>query len=196
MTFELLIFSAALSLSLGIIFGVLISPGFSIKGVASIIKGVTFILRAIPLFVQVLIIYFVFDLDAFIASILSLGLCSSGYVANIVKSMFLTLPNSQWECAHILGYSKRQMLWYLFFPQFFRAALPSLTNELESLLKSTAVLSSIGVLELTRVGMNIVSREMQPLQVYAFVALFYICLSCIINFISKVLQEKLSYARS
>ena len=47
-----------------------------------------------------------------------------------------------------------------------RNVLPAFNNELDSLLKSTAIVSSIGLLELTRVGMNLVSREMEPVPIY------------------------------
>jgi len=73
-----------------------------------------------------------------------------------------------------------------------RNILPALNNELESILKSTSILSSIGMMELTRIGMNIVSREMQyPLTIYSIIASFYVLLSVIINFFAKRLEKKM-----
>ncbi|KAN0027348.1 hypothetical protein ACTFIV_006924 [Dictyostelium citrinum] len=71
------------------------------------------------------------------SSIISLGLCSAGYMTQIVKSGLDAISLSQWESAFTLGYTSFQSL-------------------------RTAIISSIGVLELTRMGMNIVSREMEP----------------------------------
>jgi ABC-type amino acid transport system permease subunit len=75
-----------------------------------------------------------------------------------------------------------------------RNTLPALTSELDSLLKSTAILSSIGILELTRMGMNIVSREMAPLEIYLIVAAFYVAISLVINLLLRSLERRLSYA--
>ena len=74
-----------------------------------------------------------------------------------------------------------------------RNILPALTNELDALLKSTSILASIGLLELTRMGMNIVSREMEPLTIYLAVAAFYIIISGAINLFSKWLERRLRY---
>jgi octopine/nopaline transport system permease protein len=74
----------------------------------------------------------------------------------------------------------------------FRNVLPAFNNELESMLKSTAILSSIGMLELTRIGMNIVSRELkQPLAIYLIVALFYVAMSLALNFAAKHLEKRM-----
>jgi ABC-type amino acid transport system permease subunit len=81
---------------------------------------------------------------------------------------------------------------YIILPQMFRNVLPAFNNEFESMLKSTAILSSIGMLELTRMGMNIVSRELkQPLAIYMIVAVFYVILSIAFNFIAKRLEKQM-----
>jgi ABC-type amino acid transport system permease subunit len=76
-----------------------------------------------------------------------------------------------------------------------RLVLPAFNNELDGLLKSTAIVSSIGLLELTRMGMNIVSREMEPVPIYLIVALFYLCMSAFLNFIGRTLERRISYVK-
>lgn len=78
-------------------------------------------------------------------------------------------------------------------PQAIRGAVPSLNNELESLLKSTSIVSSIGMLELTRIGMNIVSRELQPIPVFLSVALLYLSMSALLSLITQSFARRLSY---
>jgi ABC-type amino acid transport system permease subunit len=95
-----------------------------------------------------------------------------------------------------LGYKLGQTLYYIILPQMKKNILPAFTNELDCLVKSTAVVSSIGLLDLTRVGMNIVSRELKPIPIYLTVAFFYLCMSAIINLIMKKLERKISYATS
>jgi ABC-type amino acid transport system permease subunit len=121
---------------------------------------------------------------------LSLGICSSGYVAQMIEAVINSIPASQWEATFLLGYSKAQSLRYIILPQMSQNVLPSLSNELDSLLKSTAVVSSIGLLELSRLGMNLVSREMEPVPIYLTWSFFYLFLSIIINLGTKKTRKK------
>lgn len=203
MTLRVLLCSACLSLVLGVFFGVCSCERLKIPGISHVVEGVTFVLRAVPFFVQLLIFYFVvpdvlgLNLDVFPASIMALGVCSSGYVCQIIRGGLNAVPPSQWEAAFVLGYNGIQTLYHIIFPQVFRNVLPSLNNEVESMLKSTSILSSIGMLELTRMGMNIVSRELkQPLVIYLVVAVIYVCMSLVFNLFAKKLERKMRLARA
>ncbi len=202
LTIKVTLSAAAFSFILGGILGIFSSDRLKIPVVSSLIEAVTFIFRAIPFFVQLLIVYFVlpdflgFNLDPFPASVLALGICSSGYVAQIIRGGINAIPPAQWESAYTLGYTTRQTLLYVILPQTFRNVLPTLNNEVEALLKSTAIASSIGMLELTRMGMNIVSREMDPVPIYLTIALFYIAMSSVLNLFSKYLERKLRYVKN
>jgi len=201
MTIQLLIVSASLSFSSGLFFGILSCNRLKIPIVSSVVEGITFIFRAIPFFVQLLIVYFVlpdllgFNLDPFPASVLSLGMCSSGYVAQLVRGSLNSIPIAQWEAAFSLGYNTFQSLFYVIIPQMIRNILPSFNNELDALLKSTSIVSAIGMLELTRMGMNIVSREMQPVAIYLTLAFFYVCMSALLNFVTRKIERKIAYVK-
>jgi len=190
-----------MSFLFGIFFGVLSCTRLKVLILSSVIESVTFVLRAVPFFMQLLIVYFVlpdlfhFNFEPFPAAVISLGICSSGYVAQIVRGGLNSIPVVQWEAAFALGYTTLQSLFYVILPQMVRNVLPAFNNELDSLLKSTAIVSSIGMLELTRMGMNIVSREMQPVPIYLTVALFYVCLSVILNFATRSIEKKISYVK-
>ncbi len=202
MTLQVLILSASLSISLGFIFGILSCRRLKMALVSPFVETVAFVLRAVPFYVQLMIVYFVlpdllgFNFEPFPAAVLALGLCSSGYVAQIIRSGVNAIPDHQWEAAFSLGYGKIQSLCSIILPQTVRQVLPNLNNELDALLKSTAVVSSIGLLELTRAGMNIVSREMEPVPIYLMVALFYLCLSAVLNAGARTLEKRLKYVKS
>jgi His/Glu/Gln/Arg/opine family amino acid ABC transporter permease subunit len=187
---------------LGLFFGIVSYNRWSVGWLRWIVEGVTFVLRGVPFFVQLLLVYFVFphllgfDLEPFPASVIALGLCSSGYVAQIIRGGLNAISHLQWESAFVLGLSRIQSLRYVILPQLLRHVLPMLNNELDALLKSTSIVSSIGVLELTRAGMNIVSREMQPVPTYLTIALFYLCMSALLNVLSRRIEKKLAYAKS
>jgi polar amino acid transport system permease protein len=197
MTLQVLFWASIISLCFGTFFGVLLSDRLRLKPLAALLEGITFVLRAVPFYVQLLLVYFVIpdllrvSVDGFMASIIALGICSSGYIAQVVRCGINSIPIEQWEAAETLGYSLQATVRFVILPQMVRNILPSLTNELESLLKSTSILSSIGLLELTRVGMNIVSREMAPLTIYVSVAAFYVVISAAIISFSRYLERRM-----
>lgn len=199
MTIKILVLSASLSFSLGIIFGAICCDEIHIPILSRSLQFITFILRAVPFYVHLLIVYFILpdilgiELDALPASILALGLCSAGYVCQIVRAGINSIPLIQWETAAVLGYGKIMALRYIILPQMFRNVLPAFNNELEAILKSTSILSTIGTLELTRIGMNIVSRELKhPLTIYLMIAIFYVVISSILNFGAKYLEKRIA----
>ena len=71
-------------------------------------ETLTFVLRAVPVYVQLLIVYFVlpdlfsFNLSPFVASVIALGLCSGGYVSQIVRCGINSIPKEQWEAQNLL----------------------------------------------------------------------------------------------
>lgn len=202
MTIQVLLSSFTLSFIIGTVFGVFTSKQLKIPFLSSLIEAITFVLRAVPFFVQLLIVYFVlpdllhFNLEPFPASVIALGMSSSGYIAQIIRSGINSIPLSQWETAKTLGYTTFQTLRYIIFPQTLSHVLPPLNNELDALLKSTSIVSSIGMLELTRIGMNIVSRDMEPVPVYFTIALFYIGMSALLNLLARTLEKRVSYVKS
>ena len=202
LTLQIFFLASFFSLILGGALGSLMCRRLRNVRIAPVLEIFTFILRAVPVYVQILIAYFVIpDLlgvqcEAFTAALMSLGLCSAGYTAQIVRGGLNAIPKEQWEAAYTLGYSVMDSLRYIIFPQVIRNVLPSLTGELDALLKSTAILASIGLLELTRMGMNIVSRTMNPLPVYLAVALFYVGISAALNLLSRTLEKRLRYVNN
>jgi ABC-type amino acid transport system permease subunit len=109
----------------------------------------------------------------------------------MIRSGLNAIPISQWESGYCLWYTTVQSLRALILPQTLRAQLPQLNNELESLLKSTAITSSIGLLELTRSAMNLVSREMMPMETYLTLAVFYVCLSTLLTLAARFIERRL-----
>lgn len=197
MTIQVMLGAASISFSLGVVMGILSCNRLRIPFISSMVEGISFVYRAIPFYVQLLIVYFVlpdllgFNLEPFSASVIALGMCSAGYVAQIVRGGINAIPAAQWEAAFSLGYDTQRSLRHIILPQMMRNVLPAFNNELDSLLKSTTMASSIGMLELTRMGMNVVSREIEPVPIYLTVAFFYLCMSALLNLITRNLEKKI-----
>ena len=202
MTLEVFLITSVLSIIMGLIMGLCCCSRLRLPLISPTIEVITFVLRGIPFYIQLLIVYFVlpdligFNLSPFLASVIALGFCSSGYVAQLVRGAINAMPIAQWEAAFSLGYSTRRSLVYIILPQMFRIIIPSLNNELDALLKSTSVISTIGMLELTRVGMNLVSREMEPVPIYLTIALIYLMVSATLNIVTKKLERQLAYVKN
>lgn len=202
MTLQVLLGAASISLSVGLVFGILTCKRLKISLLSTVVEGIAFVFRAVPFYVQLLIVYFVlpdllgFNLEPYGASVISLGLCSAGYVCQIVRGGLNGLPAAQWEAADALGYSTWNTLRYVILPQMVRQVLPAFNNEVDSLLKSTAIVSSIGMLELTRMGMNLVSREMEPVPIYLTLAIFYLILSAILQGIARQIERRIAYVKN
>lgn len=200
MTLYLLCTAGSVSIICGFVMGLMLCDQLRVPIISRCIGILTFVLRAVPFYVQLLIFYFVipdvlhFSLDAFTASIMALGICSSGYTAKLVVASVHAVPMEQWEVAAVLGYSRWRAAWCIIRPQMMRTLLPALCNEMEAILKSTAILSSIGLFELTRVGQNIIARTLDPMPMYLTMAAIYCCMSYGINSFAAALERRSDYA--
>jgi His/Glu/Gln/Arg/opine family amino acid ABC transporter permease subunit len=199
MTMQLWLGALCIALSLGLVVGVARCRRLRISGLSPLLDGAVFVLRGIPFYVQLLIAYFAipdlfgFNVSSVSAGIVSLGLCSAAYVSQIVRGGINAIPSEQWEAAFVLGLNKMQTVWYIIVPQVMRIIVPMLAGECDQLLKSTSIISTIGVIELTRAGMNIVAREMQVVPVYGVLALLYLMIFAIFNLVTKFFERRFSY---
>ena len=190
---------ALVTLQLAFISGLLGLISGSLMGIIrlSTIKPLRFLARAYidffrgtPLLVQIFMIYFglpaIFQeigfnltLNRFIAGVVALSLNSAAYIAEIVRGGIESIENGQTEAAKSLGLNSLQTMTYVIFPQAFRRMIPPLGNEFISLLKDTSLVAVIGFEELFRKGQLIVSENYRALEIYAAVAVIYLCLTLI-----------------
>jgi polar amino acid transport system permease protein len=191
--------SAALGIGLigGVGLGILNCQQCRLPILGPIIQFVILIVRGTPLFVQVLIFYFALpealgiNLPPFAAGITALGLNSSAYVAEIVRCGIDSIPLGQWEAAHALGYSRLQTLQSVILPQMVKNVMPALTNEMTTLIKESSILMVIGVAELTKVGREIVARELDPMPIYLIVAAIYFAMTTAISLCAQYFEKRL-----
>jgi polar amino acid transport system permease protein len=129
--------------------------------------------------------------SALITGIITLGLCSGAYASEVIRSTFNSIDQGQWFASQALGYSRWQQLVYVLGPQMAINAFPSLVNEYLMVLKSTSLLASIGIVELTKVGTNIMYRTFNPLPVCLGIALIYLVLSAFLTKLGALAERKL-----
>lgn len=193
------IVAGTISLIIGTIMGIMSCRYLASARWNKIIRIYTFIAKGIPAYVQILIAYFVIpallgiNIPGMLAAIGALAFCSSGYVTEIVRSGINTVSRGQWDACFVLGYPIKTTLFRIILPQAFNNVLPSLFGELEQLLKSTSLLATIGITELTRTGMNIISRELNPIPVYLMIACMYLLFSAVLQLIVIYTERKGRY---
>ncbi len=191
--------SMAIALIFGVLWGIIRADRLRVAGLSSFFDFVTFLLRAVPFYVQLLIAYFVLpdligiNISACTAGICALGICSAAYVSQIIRAGINAIDAGQWQAAYVLGYTSFDTIRWVIFPQAMKIILPALSGELDQLLKSSSILSAIGVLELTGAAKNVIARELNPLTMYIAIAVMYVMIASIVIRITTMLERKLSY---
>ena len=152
--------------------------------------------RGTPMMVQLFIVFFGLPkigivLDAFVASVIVFSLNVGAYSAETIRAAILSIPKGQWEAGTALGMSYVLLLRRVIFPQAMRVAIPSLFNNFIMLVKDTSLASSITLPEMLMVTQTAVATSFEPLLLYALVALFYLIICTILDWIQKLIEKKL-----
>jgi polar amino acid transport system permease protein len=140
------------------------------------------ILRGTPFLVQLYVFYFVLpntgiswlSWDSRTAAFVALSVYTSGYVAESVKGAVEAVPRGQSEAATALGMTRLQRLWYVIIPQALKLTVPPMSGVYVMIIKSTAILSVVGISELTRQGeVSILRFPRDVLFIYGLIAFIY-----------------------
>jgi len=111
------------------------------------------------------------DIDPFVAGSLTIGFIFGAYLTEAFRGAFLAVPPGQREAGLAYGMSPRQVLWRITLPQMLRHALPGLSNNWLVLVKSTAIVSVIGLSDLMTRGQQAAGNTREPFSFYLAVAL-------------------------
>ncbi len=162
----------------------------------AISTGYIHLIRNTPLLIQIYLIYFILGpilgLERFTTAILVLALFQGAYTAEIFRAGLLSIPRGQFEAAHSLGLSKITIYKNVILPQVIARILPSLTNEVVSLIKNSSIVSVMAIFDLTTQGRNIVSETAMPFEIWFVVAAIYLCLTLSLSALSAWLEYRLS----
>lgn len=153
------------------------------------------LIRGTPFLAQLAIVYFGLPvlglrLEAVEASILSLGLYSAAYFAELFRSAWASVPKGQIEAARVHGVSRQQTFWHIQAPQAFAFALPLLGNQVMLTIKESAVTSIITVPELTMTAGRIVSTTFSYVVPYALLVLSYWLLTSSVAVLAEYLGRR------
>ena len=154
------------------------------------------VIRGTPVVVQLLIAYFVIftspDISKMFVAVISFGLNSGAYVAEIVRGGIMAIDNGQFEAGAALGLGYFNTMRYIVMPQVFKNVLPSLANEFIVLLKETSVAGYIAIQDLTKGGDTIRSLTYQPLLPLLAVAAIYLVIVMFLTYLVSRLERRLA----
>lgn len=184
--------------------GLLISFGRMSKNkiLRTIIKVYISVMRGTPLMLQLLVWYFGpyylwgMNIGGYKLTAILLG-CSlnyAAYFAEIYRSGIESIPKGQYEAAALLGYSKGQTFFKIVLPQVVKIVLPSVTNEVITLVKDTSLVYSLSYIEMFAVAKQIAAS--QTTVVPFFIAgVFYYIFNYAVAWGMELLEKKLDYYR-
>lgn len=157
-------------------------------------------IRGTPLLVQIFLIYYVspvigLDIGPYTAGILAITLNSAAFVVEILRGGLASVPSGQFEAASALGLKGPALWGKVILPQTFIASVPPLVNEFTQVLKASALLSTITIVELMRVSQQIFSRNYHPLEVLLGTFILYFLMCFAVSRSAALIEAKLELRR-
>lgn len=181
---------------IGIVLGFILAflKFLEIKPLNFIIDEYIDIIRGTPILLQLMIFAFVILAtwsDNFWAAVIALGLNSSAYVAEIVRSGINSVDSGQMEAARAMGLGYSVSMKEIIFPQAIKNILPALANEFISLFKETSVVGLIGIFDLTMQSKSLQAVLFSPEPILFAGIIYYISVK-FFTLLAKILENRLN----
>lgn len=194
LTLEITLVSLILSLLIGLATALMrLSSSPMAKGIARVYLEA---IRNTPLLIQIFIIYFVFapilDLGRFSCAVLALSLFEGAYASEIIRAGILAIPVGQWEAAASLGLNQARSYRHVILPQALRQMIPPLTSQGISLVKDSALVSTIAIYDLTMQGQQIIAESFLTFEIWFTVALIYLTVTMLLSSLVHYLEGRVA----
>ncbi|KAA3508804.1 ABC transporter permease subunit [Agrobacterium vitis] len=152
--------------------------------------------RGVPLLVQLLLIYNLLpfigiNVPSVVAAIIGLSLCTAAYQAENLRGGFESVPKGLVEAADMAGFSGRQTFLRIKLPIALRLTFPALVNEAIMILKSSSLVSVVGIVELTRMAQDLAASTYLPIELFSSAALIYLLICWSVAMIARITERSL-----
>ena len=200
---SLLIFALTLLFSMPLGLAVMFGRRSRLTPLRGFIKAYISIMRGTPLMLQLMVVYFgpyfIFGIRismgySLIAVFIAFAINYAAYFAEIYRGGIESMPVGQYEAARILGYSKAQTFFRIILPQVFKRILPSITNEVITLVKDTSLAFVVAVAEMFTLAKQIASSQTTMVP-FVVAAVFYYVFNLLVAVIMDKVEKKLNYYR-
>lgn len=168
------------------------------KPLSMLANAFLLIIRGTPLMLQLIVVYFgpfylfKFSWDRFTAAIIALSVNYACYFAEIYRGGLQSISVGQYEAAKVLGYTKTQTFFKIVLPQVVKRIVPPMGNEVITLVKDTALVSVIGVVELLRTAQTHSSRLFSTTPIF-IAGVFYFLMNWVVTAVFIHLEKRLDY---
>jgi polar amino acid transport system permease protein len=152
-------------------------------------------IRNTPLLVQLFFIYFVLspilDINRFTSAVLALSLFEGAYISEIFRSGIVSIHKSQWDASYSLGLNKFRTVLHIILPQAVRRILPPLTSQSISLVKDSALVSTVAIYDLTMRGRVIIAETYLTFEMWFTIAAIYLLITITLSMIVHMMENRL-----
>ncbi|NQY52783.1 MAG: amino acid ABC transporter permease [Campylobacteraceae bacterium] len=192
-TIKISVLSALLTLVIGVILAFMKLSSYQfLKDISGVYIAV---IRGTPLLVQIFLFYFIvaniFEIERFMAGVLSLGIFFGAYMAEVLRGAIQSIDKGQLEASQSLGMTYFQSMRHIILPQAIKRALPTLVGEMIALVKDSSLLSVISITDLTKVGREIVANTFSPFETWIVVALMYLSITFTLSYFGNRLEKRM-----
>ena len=172
------------------------------KAVSVVTRGVISVLRGTPLMLQLLAVtygpYYLFGLSVsrnkLIPVVIAFAINYAAYFAEIYRGGIESMPVGQYEAAQVLGYTKTQTFLRIILPQVIKRILPSITNEVVTLVKDTSMAFTVAYQEMFTIGKQIANSQTSFVP-FLVAGLFYYVFNLLVDFVMGRAEKRMSYYR-
>ena len=196
-TLQISLFAAILGIVIGIVVA-LMKLSVRKNGKRSVFSYIAQIyidvIRGTPSVLQLLIMWFIVmtnSKNGVLVAVLTFGINSGAYVAEIMRAGILAVDHGQMEAGRSLGLSKGQTMRYIILPQAIKNVLPPIGNEFIVLLKETAIVGYVSLSDLTRTASQISSRTFEAFMPLVGAAVIYFVIIKILSKLIELLERRL-----
>ena len=163
-------------------------------------RAFAFLFMGTPLLLQLFLIYFGLvqvgiDVPAVMAGIIGLGLHFAVYNSELFQTGILAVDKGQIEAARTLGLGRMQALRKVVVPQAIRDVIPPIGNNMIALLKDSALVSVIGVSELTLSAQRAIGSTYRPFEFYVLVAVIYYIINLFMEAAQRRVERRVQASR-
>ena len=172
------------------------------KAVSAITRAVISVLRGTPLMLQLLAVtygpFYLFGISVsrnkLIPVVIAFSINYAAYFAEIYRGGIESMPIGQYEAAQVLGYTKSQTFLRIILPQVVKRILPSITNEVVTLVKDTSMAFTVAYQEMFTIGKQIANSQTSFLP-FVIAGVFYFVFNGAVGFVMGRMEKRLSYYR-
>lgn len=193
---QIFILTFIFSIPLGVIVAVLRNSKNKI--ISILMKLYILLIRGTPIMLQIIVVYFCpyymfgISYDRFVAIIIAFVINYAAYFSEIFRSGINSIPQGQIEAAYTLGFNKVQTFFLIILPQVVKIILPSMSNEVISLLKTTSLAQIIGVTEMFSLAQKQASYNFSIIPL-VLAGGYYLILVFFVSIIFNKAEKKLEY---